>query len=30
MEPLAILGVLAVIVGIIGVFVLVKGKKKSR
>jgi hypothetical protein len=30
MEPLAWLGVLAVIIGIVGVIVLLKGRKKSR
>lgn len=30
MEPLAVLGALAVVIGIIGVIVLLKGKKKSR
>lgn len=30
MEPLAWLGVLAVIIGILGVIVLLKGKKKPR
>lgn len=29
MEPLALLGALAVIIGVIGVIVLVKGKKKA-
>jgi LPXTG-motif cell wall-anchored protein len=29
-EPLAVLGALAVLIGIIGVVVLIKGKKKRR
>jgi hypothetical protein len=29
-DPLAILGALAVVIGIIGVIVLLKGKKRSR
>ncbi|CAI4031490.1 hypothetical protein DNFV4_01912 [Nitrospira tepida] len=30
MEPLALLGVLAVVIGILGIIVLVKGRKKVR
>ena len=30
MDPLTILGVLAVIIGIVGVIVLMKGKKNTR
>jgi len=30
MEPLAVLAGLAVLIGIIGVIVLIKGKKKTR
>lgn len=29
-EPLAVLGALAILIGIIGVIVLIKGKKKRR
>jgi hypothetical protein len=29
-DPLAVLGALAIVIGIIGVIVLIKGKKKSR
>ncbi len=29
MDPLALLGILAVVIGIIGVIVLIKGKKKK-
>jgi hypothetical protein len=30
MEPLALLGALAVLIGIIGIIVLLKGRKKTR
>jgi hypothetical protein len=29
-EPLAVLGALAIVIGIIGVIVLIKGRKKRR